>query len=340
VKTMRGAWRSDRFPFRSPRRVVLLLVTLRLTVGVCGCTPARESNEAPGTMPIQVRVVAARRGEISEVLTVTGETAALSILRLASPVTGRVTWMAARPGDHLAKNAVAARVLPLESEAALQGFRVLENAAAMTAQERRAARPLQRHLRTADIALRTPFPAVVAGRFHNPGEQVAPNDVLLELFDPQSLYVLAQVPVESARRIDTGMSVEVTAGDTHASGEVVALITALQPQTLTVPMRVSLTTPLQPALLHAAVGCRLAIARHPDAVLVPRSALLSSTLSDSGVIMIAAEHRARQRTVRLGLHTQNDVEVIDGLAAGEVVLADGQYAVPDGTPIQPVPISE
>jgi HlyD family secretion protein len=328
------------YPLGLPRTVLLLLVTLRLGLSVFGCTPAREHREAARTTPIPVRVLLARRGEISDGLTVTGETAAAAVLRLASPVTGRVTWLAARPGDSLARNTVAARVLPLESEAALHGFRVLEDAAAMSPKERLVARPLQRRLRTADIPLRIPFAAVVATRLHNPGEQVAPTDVLLELFDPQSLYVLAQVPVESASRIDPGMPVEVTYGDVHVSGAVAALITVLEPQTLTLPVRVSLTTPLQPPLLHAAVECHVTTARHRDAVLVPRAALLSSALSGSGVLMIAADHRARRRTVQLGLHTRDEVEITDGLAAGEMVLADGQYSLPDGTLIQPASISE
>ena len=60
----------------------------------------------------------------------------------------------------------------------------------------------------------------------------------------------------------------------------------------------------------------------------------------NGVVMVAVQGHAQQRTVRLGLHTQTDVEVTDGLAADEAVLVEGQYSLPDGTAIQPVSMAE
>ena len=56
--------------------------------------------------------------------------------------------------------------------------------------------------------------------------------------------------------------------------------------------------------------------------------------------MVASGHTARRRTIRLGLRTASDVEVIAGLAAGELVLTDGQYGLPDDTPIAAQPASD
>src|SRR5207244_2156469 len=162
--------------------------------------------------------------------------------------------------------------MPIENEAALQGFSLLRGAAALSAEDEAAARRLERSLSTRDIPLHAPFPSVVAERLHNPGEQVAQNDVVLELFDPNSLYVIAQVPIEAAARIAAGMPVEVESTSQHATGEVAALVTALAPQTLTAPVRISLTTPLRPPLLHAAVECRITMQRHSNSLLIPRSA--------------------------------------------------------------------
>lgn len=285
--------------------------------------------------PVQVRVCAVRTGDISEILSVTGETAALSVLRLASPIAGRVTVLNARAGDHLDAGAVAARVISLENEAAVHGFEFLDTTAALSAAERTRAQRLQRDLGTRDIPLRAPFAAVVAERLHNPGEQVAQNDVLLELFDPHSLYVLAQVPVETAPRIRAGMPVEISTGGATVTGQVETLAAALVPQTLTVPVRIRLATALEPPLLHAAVTVRITVTQHHGALLIPRSALLSSNVTDQALVMVAADHTACRRTIWLGLRTASDVEVTQGLADGELVLADGQYGLPDDAPIEP-----
>jgi multidrug efflux pump subunit AcrA (membrane-fusion protein) len=315
----------------------LLLCALVATVAVCTVGACHQETETLPATPthIDVRVSAARRGDINETISVTGETAALSVLRLASPIAGRVTFLSARAGDHLDAGTVAARVISLETDAAVHGFAFLDGAAQLSTAERTRAQRLQRDLGTRDIPLRAPFAAVVAERLHNPGEQVAQNDVLLDLFDPQSLYALAQVPVESASRIRAGMPAEVRTGGVTVAGHVDALAAALVPQTLTVPVRIGLATALDPPLLHAAVQVRIVVAQHRDALLIPRSALLSSNVTEQGVIMVAADHSARRRTVQLGLRTASDVEIIQGITDGELVLTDGQYSLPDDTRIKP-----
>jgi HlyD family secretion protein len=312
------------------------LLAVLLCAAVTACHESAELAPAGGNRPIRVEVAAVRRGEIADVLDVPGETAALSVLRLASPVAGRVTYLGVHAGDPLARGDVAARVIPLENEAALHGLRLLERAGGLSPSEQKRALSLGRGLGTQDIALRVPFAAVVSDRLRNPGEQVAQNDVLLELFDPKSLYVLAQVPIAESAQLRVGMPVQVRDGMIGATGTIAALVSSVVPQSLTLPVRVVLTTPLQPPLLHAAVQCRIALVRHTGALLIPRSALVSSQVKEQGTVMVAVKEQARLRQVRLGLRTKDTVEVTEGLREGEQVLVQGQYGLPDGTPITPV----
>ena len=311
-----------------------LMLTVLLALLAQGCGRGEEATETAAARPVRVRVVQARRGEISAVLEVTGEVEGLRILRLASPVAGRVTFLAARPGDRIAEGEVAARVVPLESEAALQGFAMLEGAAALGVEERRAVARLRSQ--STDIPLRASFAALVADRFHNPGEQVAPADVLLELFDPHTLDVLAQVPLDASARIRPGMPVEIRGDGVRQTGRVVALLAALSPPALTLPVRVSLPVPPARPLLHAPVRCRIITARHRHALLVPRSALLASSAAARGTVMVAAGGAAVRTAVRLGLETDMEVEVRRGLAEGDLVVAEGGYGLPDRAPIEAV----
>jgi membrane fusion protein (multidrug efflux system) len=301
-----------------------------------GCAQSPEAPERPAAQAVRVRVVPVQRGDIADVLTVSGETAALSNLRLASPVTGRITTLTVRPGDRLAKDEVAAQVISFENEAALRGFTLLEETTRLTAEERQLAQRLRKDLGTRSVALRVPFAAVVAERLHSSGELVSQNDVLLELFDPGSLYVIAQVPADAAARVRSGAPAAVDFGQQTVHGRVTALIPALTPQTLTVPVRVVLDAPLEPPLLHAAVQCRIGLAHDLRALVIPTSALVSSRVARRGTVMVAVDGRAQRRTVELGIRSPSRVEVVDGLGEGDLVLADGQYALPDGTPIEAV----
>jgi membrane fusion protein (multidrug efflux system) len=320
---------GGRLPFV---RAALVLATLLVLVG---CREAEEAAPSENASPVEVRVAPVRRGDIADVLSVTGETQARTMLRLASPVAGRVTFLTAQAGDSLPARTVAARVIPLENEAALHGFAVLEDAGVLSASEKRRAGKLQRDLSRGEIALRAPFDAVVAARLRNPGEQVAANDVVLDLFDPRSLYVIAQIPIKAAARVHTGMPVEISAGGSKVKGHVAAVLTAMTPQTLTVPVRIELATVLQPPLLHAAVDCRITVERHASVLLIPRSALLSSNVGAEGTVLVAVDNHARHRTVALGLRNQSWVEVTGGLQEGDRVLVEGQYGLADGTPISP-----
>jgi multidrug efflux pump subunit AcrA (membrane-fusion protein) len=316
---------------RTPSQPVLLLL-LGAMLGACERAP--DVVEPERAMPVRVRVTEVRRGAISDVLSVTGETVALSTVRLGSPVLGRIATLGVRPGDRLAKDEVVARVISFENEAALQGFAALAKAGKLTADEQRLTQGLQKDIGARAIAVRAPFAAVVAERSKNPGELVAQGDVLVELFDPSSLCVLAQIPVESAARVRVGLPVQVSIGDTVSPGEVTALVSALVPQSLTVPVRIALATPLSPPLLHAPARCRIALAHDPDALLIPRSALVSTTAARQGTVMIAQNGRAWRRSIALAMQTPDVVAVGAGLRAGELVLTDGQYGLPDGTRIQ------
>ena len=280
------------------------------------CSPSAEAPPAEAPAPVAVHVAAVHRGRIASALTVSGETVALTTLRLASPVAGRVTALAVQPGDRLAAGAVAARVLPMENEAVMHGFGVLADAGALAADERPTAQRLSRDIAAHDVALRAPFDAVVAERLHSPGEQVAPADPLLELFDPRSLVVIAQVPIDSGAAVAAGQPVEVRLGGARLAGRVAAVLTAVTPQALTLPVRIALDAPLTPPLLHAAVECRITVAERADAAAGAALRPAGGARGRSAdTVMVSADGRAHRRVVQLGLRDDDEVEVVDGLAA-------------------------
>ncbi len=312
--------------------VCCLLSFALLAFPGCAAPDETATTEAPAP-PVAVHVVAARPGPIANVLIASGETAALTSVRLSSPVAGRVTAVAVQPGDRLAAGAVAARVLPQENEAALHGFGILADAGALRPSEKPAAERLARDLAARDIPLRAPFDGIVADRLRNPGEQVAPSDVLVELFDPRSLIVVAQVPATRSGDVHPGQPVSVHLAGATLAGRVATLAAAVSPQSLTVPVRITLSTTPRPPLLHAAAECHITVAEEPDALLVPRAALLDDDGQGGATVMVAADGAAHLRPIRTGLRDAEQVEVRDGLSAGELVLVAGQYGLPDGAAV-------
>jgi multidrug efflux pump subunit AcrA (membrane-fusion protein) len=311
-----------------------LLAMLTLLI-IFSCRPGSESEEPDleAPRPAAVAIATVREGDVQEVLRVAGETSALSVVRLASPIAGRVTFLRVRPGDRLAAGEAAVRLLPLESEAAVNGFDVLERARAVAPSDQATARRLARELAAREVSLSAPFAAIVGERLKNPGEQLTPGEVIVELYDPRSLVVLAQIPIDSVPRLRKGMAAAVHTAAGSVAAEIDAVLPSLAPGTLTVPVRIKPSAHLEPPLRNAAVECEIVIATHRAARLIPRSALVSVDSPTEARVLVAARDHAATRKIVIGIRSGDDVEVLNGLGRGERVLVRGQFGLPDGAPI-------
>jgi multidrug efflux pump subunit AcrA (membrane-fusion protein) len=314
----------------------VMLLSLALPLACCNREKSDETEqESVAPEPAAVRVTAVRRGPIDEVLTVRGETQALRIVRLASPVAGRVTFLTAQPGDRVHAGEVLVRVIPLESEAAVHGFTVLRETGKLGSEEAERVRRLENEIRAHEIAVRAPFAASISSRSRNPGEQVAAGDVAIELFDPRSLVVIAQVPTRAAGRLPAGAPAVGSIGDRPFSGRVAAILPAITPEALTVAVRVVLDAPPDPPLVGAAVTCRITVSHHPNALLVPSFALLTPPSAGRAIVFVANQAgKAERREITLGFHGESEEEVLQGLAEGDLVLSSGQYGLADGAPVR------
>jgi len=306
--------------------IVVLAITL-----LAGCNrqaPVEEASEE--TRAIAVKAAAPKAGPIADVLAAMGETAATSTVRLSSPIAGRVAYLTAQPGDQASQGEVLARVLSLENEAALAGFAMLRSSPSQGATNPGA---LEREISARSVAVRSPFAGLVVERLHNAGEQVPQGEALLELFDPRSLVAIAQVPAESASRLSRGMKVDVVGAGFRGNGRVEAVLPALVPGALTVPVRVAFVDPKPTLLLRAAVECRITLAEHERALLIPASALLAPTRGTSGEVLVVSNGKAERKQITVGLRTASEVEVVDGLDAADRVIVGGGYGLPDGTAV-------
>ena len=101
------------------------------------------------------------------------------------------------------------------------------------------------------------------------------------------------------------------------------------------PIRLSIEPGPDAPLLHAPVTCRITVSSHEDALIVPRSALVTPLVSESAEVMVAKGGHAERRKITIGLRTDTTVEAIDGVAEGDLLIAEGGYALPDGAAVEP-----
>ncbi|QOG20792.1 MULTISPECIES: efflux RND transporter periplasmic adaptor subunit [Bradyrhizobium] len=75
-----------------------------------------------------------------------------------------------------------------------------------------------------------------------------------------------------------------------------------------------------------------------EVLAIPRSAVLSDQRGDY-VLVVGADNKAEQRRIQLGQSTPTIASVINGLAAGEKVIAEGLQRVRPGQAVAPEPAS-
>jgi multidrug efflux pump subunit AcrA (membrane-fusion protein) len=73
---------------------------------------------------------------------------------------------------------------------------------------------------------------------------------------------------------------------------------------------------------------------HPDAVVVPASAVVPAGGDSLVVFVVGADSTAHARPVVVGGRSASQVEIASGLEGGELVVAGGAYGMVDGARVR------
>jgi RND family efflux transporter MFP subunit len=182
---------------------------------------------------------------------------------------------------------------------------------------------LQQAAREADVTLsyaviRSPFAGVVVDRLANVGDLAAPGKPLFTLYEPQRLWLEANVPEDMLARVHIGevLTLRIDARGQESSGRVVEIVPSSDPTTRTMVVRARLDNPRD--LVPGMFG-RLLIPSTPERMLtVPATAVTRA--GQLTLVEVVDQHRVERRTVQLGRAFGDGFEVLSGLAAGDRVV--------------------
>ena len=185
--------------------------------------------------------------------------------------------------------------------------------------------------------LRAPLSGVVTKLSAVLGAPVDATEPLVEVADPSALDAVFNVSPAEAAALKEGDTVAVTAsgagGEALGRGVVTAVGAAVDSATRAIPVRARIAHPARALRIGESVFGRIVTAVHAKAVVVPVDALVPE--GESYILYVVdSSGTAHQRAVTIGGRTEQDVEVLSGLAAGETVVAHGAYGVADGAKIR------
>lgn len=189
---------------------------------------------------------------------------------------------------------------------------------------------------------------VDVGQYLRPGDPV----VTLQTLDPISVDFT--VPQQELSRVEVGQSLKVRAdgfGEQSFEGRVVAISPKVNQQTRNVAVRGRLSNPegqLRPGMF---VDVAVELPRQEDMITLPQTAItynpygnsvfvINETQTDAGDVALVVE----RKFVKTGATRGDQVQILDGVAAGERVVSSGQLKLRNGSRVtietEPAPAND
>ena len=211
-------------------------------------------------------------------------------------------------------------------------------AAARTAQA-------EQHLATLDAQLsyatiRAPITGIVTDQFQYEGEFASAGGKLVTIADTSTVIVKAPFSDTAVAQLKTGDAATVTPTDASAEemhGQVTLLSRSSDPANRTVEVWVTLGNEDGKLRANGAAQVTIAANSKNDAILVPSSAvsLETSDATEGTLMVVDNQNVAHETKVGIGIRTPDKIEIVSGLKGGETVVVEGNYALADGTKVEP-----
>lgn len=179
------------------------------------------------------------------------------------------------------------------------------------------------------VTFRSPVSGIVTEKKAVQGMRFMPGEMLYQVTDLSSVWVVADVFEQDIGMVKTGAKATVRINaypDKTFEGRITYVYPTLKPETRTIPVRVELSNPgqlLKPAMftqVEVQVGARAPVLAVPDSAVI-----------DSGtrriVLVQVREGRFEPREVKLGSRSENYVEVLDGVREGEQVVVAANFLI-------------
>ena len=185
-----------------------------------------------------------------------------------------------------------------------------------------------------NTVVRAPFDGTVTERLHNPGDAVRPDesDAILRLIDPKQVQVTVTVPVDATTRFTVGASARAM-GQDRSTNELLRVFSRPAPETGAKTVDVTLAFDSPTALPPGTqVGVEIDAEQRSNVPLVPAIAVLKDD-PKTPIVVVATGNTAQRRPVVIGLVDAENIEILSGLKAGELIITQGHSALRDGTAI-------
>ena len=338
------------------RVAISLAVLTTVAAGLVGCGPPPE-REVPPEIPRNVRILPLEPTDLQEYFEISGRMEPVRGTDVAAEESGTVAALPHDKGDQVDTGDVLVeldrRLLQAQVAAATASLKLAEYNAQQTGRLHEADKVSGIQALTADTqadqaraalqvaslrynraAVKAPFAGLVADRYVEPGQLVAPGQPVARVVDPYVLKLSGTLTEREVAWLEEGASARIRLdGLTEPVAGRVAWL-AFEASPVTGKFRVDVHVDNPDLALRPGVMGRATILKqtHSNALVVPRDAVLEGV--QGYMVYVVEGDRARQRVVSLGADQGMLVIADAGLAAGDRVVVRGHRDLVEGALVQ------
>lgn len=191
-------------------------------------------------------------------------------------------------------------------------------------------------LKTDKLRLQAPIDGFIANLQANfEGTRVPIGFRLCTIMDYNATVVQVNLPNTDAEQVQIGQAVVVSnyaLADQTFRGKVTTIDPTIDPQTRTFIATIEVTNDkllLRPGMF---VKADIIIENHPEAVVIPKTAL--QTRDNKPVTFIVQGASAEMREVSTGIETRDEIEILEGLTEGERLVVKGHETLRDKSKVR------
>jgi RND family efflux transporter MFP subunit len=230
---------------------------------------------------------------------------------------------------------LAEQTVVLRTKSLNPNDRALAGAKVQAAQQRVATLDAQLSYAT----IRAPITGIVTDQFQYEGEFAAAGGKLVNIADISQVIVKAPFADTVTAQLKVGDTAKVVPTDTTAeemTGQVTLIGRSSDPLNRTVEVWVTLANGEGRLRANGAAQVMASTLTKDDALVIPAAAVtLDASNANEGTVMVVdAANVAHETKVVVGIRTTDKMEIVEGLQGGEIVVIEGNYALPDGTNVE------
>lgn len=184
--------------------------------------------------------------------------------------------------------------------------------------------------------IRSPIDGVVTDRPLFPGDMASAGTPLITVMNLSEVVARARVPAAEAATLKVGDKAEISVpdGSKQVAGRVTVVSPAIDPNSTTVQVWAQARNPGDELTPGSTVAVTMTARKVPDALVIPRAALLNDPDFGPYVMLIDSASVAHRTKVESGIEQGDKVQITKGLKGGDLIVGEGAYALPDGTKVK------